>query len=43
VGIVPPLISLGGDLIVDRIEAGGADFDQRFVNPQAGYRNFTDT
>jgi hypothetical protein len=42
-GIVPPLISLGGDLIVDRIEARGADSDQGFVNSLAGYRNFTDT
>jgi hypothetical protein len=43
VGISPPLISLGGHLIVDRVEAGGADSDQRFVNPCPGCRNFTDT
>ena len=43
VGISPPLISLGGHLIVDRVEARGADSDQRFVNPWSGCRNFTDT
>jgi hypothetical protein len=40
---VPPLISLSGDLIVDRIEARGTDSDQGFVNPWERYRNFTDT
>ncbi len=42
VRIVPPLISLGGNLIVDRIETRGADSDQGFVNRWARYQYFTD-